>query len=595
MIKTSLELKTINDLLGMKFFIPSYQRGYRWDTIQIEQLLTDLRDFTKKRKEEEYYCLQPIVVKRTQDNEYEVVDGQQRLTAIHVLLQYFNERFTEKYRKKLYSLEYETREDSKEFLNKIDLSKREDNVDYYYISVTYEFILNWFSDKQAEINDFESTILNWTKVIWYEAESDIDSIDIFTRINIGKIPLTNAELIKALLIQKSNFQESNFQESNIYFKQFQIATEWDIIEKKLQEDAFWYFIYDLKNRLKYKNRIEYIFDLITKKQDEHEAYYTFNEFYKEYMTTKKNGGTPDIDVIWREIKNYFQSFEEWFQDKEFYHLIGFLVDCGKNVNDLKDNGTGKTKTEYREYLKSEIKKEIKNGRTSKVTLEELEYGDKRIKKILLLFNIQTILSSKEADMRFPFYRYKDEQWDIEHIRSQTDAKIAGNTRKDWAEDVLEYLTGETEESNTIRESNEIKQKSTKSSDSPFVSKLQEILNSDKIDDPEFDKLYKEIVKHFKEDEEPDNKDAISNLALLDSRTNRSYKNAMFPIKRRKIIENDMHGVFVPICSKNVFLKLYSKKLENVMYWMKSDADDYLFAIKETLKDYIEKEGDNDEE
>ena len=51
-------------------------------------------------------------------------------------------------------------------------------------------------------------------------------------------------------------------------------------------------------------------------------------------------------------------------------------------------------------------------------------------------------------------------------------------------------------------------------------------------------------------------DNISNLALLDDETNRGYGNAMFFIKRKKIIENDKQGIFVPICTKNVFLKYY---------------------------------------
>ena len=44
------------------------------------------------------------------------------------------------------------------------------------------------------------------------------------RINIGKIPLTNSELIKALFLNSSNFQN---QESKLRLRQLEIATEWD--------------------------------------------------------------------------------------------------------------------------------------------------------------------------------------------------------------------------------------------------------------------------------------------------------------------------------------------------------------------------------
>jgi uncharacterized protein with ParB-like and HNH nuclease domain len=81
-----LQLKTINDLLGENFFIPNYQRGYRWTPKQVEDLLNDIWTFATKpidkAKESQFYCLQPVVVKNHQwanaDNEsisgYEVVD-----------------------------------------------------------------------------------------------------------------------------------------------------------------------------------------------------------------------------------------------------------------------------------------------------------------------------------------------------------------------------------------------------------------------------------------------------------------------------------------------------------------------------------------
>lgn len=79
--------KTIGELLENKFFIPSYQRGYRWTERQVEDLLNDVWDFITKtgKKDNEWYCLQPVVVKKT-NNHYEVLDGQQRLTTIFLIL-----------------------------------------------------------------------------------------------------------------------------------------------------------------------------------------------------------------------------------------------------------------------------------------------------------------------------------------------------------------------------------------------------------------------------------------------------------------------------------------------------------------------------
>ncbi|MDE6027693.1 MAG: DUF262 domain-containing protein, partial [Muribaculaceae bacterium] len=83
------------------------------------------------------------------------------------------------------------------------------------------------------------------------------------------------------------------------------------------------------------------------------------------------------------------------------------------------------------------------------------------------------------------------------------------------------------------------------------------------------------------------KDNISNLALLDYETNRSYGNAFFPLKRQRIIENDSMGVFVPIATKNLFLKYYTPNVGNMMQWTNEDGKNYIAAITELINNYIQ--------
>lgn len=585
-----LNLKSIDELLDKNFFIPSYQRGYRWSEKQVEALLKDIWEFRNKNpKIDEFYCLQPVVVtlnKVSDVEQWELIDGQQRLTTIFIILSYFNKRFTEEFRKPIFSLHYKTRENSLVYLQNINEIDKDKNIDYHFIYEAYETIKKWFSTRQNYINDFESMLLNNTKVIWYEVnDSNSNPIDIFTRINIGKIPLTNAELVKALFLQKDNFA----QQSSL--KQLQIATEWDTIEKKLQDNSFWYFIYSPKNSIAYENRIEYIFDLIQEKKKEDEDFFTFNKFHKEFEKNKEENGILKIDPLWLKIKKYFLSLEEWYNDRDLYHLIGFLIEYKYDINKLKSDSDGLNKSKYKSFLKEEINKLFKN-----IDIDTLEYGGKdnySIKMTLLLFNIQTIIATQKAEMRFPFDKYKEENWDIEHIKSQTDKTITKANRKDWALDILEYYTGQNGYSTVITDDNE---KTTKEIQIELAEKLNEkekdfavrlinLLDQEKTDDDYFQNLYDELSIEFKESDF-DQDDNISNLALLDETTNRSYGNAMFPIKRRRIIENDMNGIFVPICTKNLFLKYYSKKLSNVMHWQERDASDYLEAIKKLLKEYL---------
>lgn len=573
----NLVLKSINDLLTYKFYIPSYQRGFRWTPQQVNDLLNDIWEFHKKdnKLKEEFYCLQPLVVKE-ENGEYGLIDGQQRLTTIFIILTYLD-NIMEILGKKKYSFRFDTRKDSEAFLLNIDITKKEENIDYYHICEAYTVIDKWFSDKDGNTKlNFINTLLNDedagknVKVIWYEVDDSTNQIEIFTRLNMGKIPLTNAELIKALFLKSSNFNGK--QNDEIRLKQLQIATDWDRIEYTLQNDAFWYFIY--YNTTKYATRIEYIFDLIKNKKPDDEMYFTFYEFNKEFEASKKSNINPDIDAIWLNIKKFFLTFEEWYTDRDLYHLVGYLVATGYKIELLKLDSEQKSKTEFKAHLKQIIKSLIT------CDIKTLEYKNPLVKSVLLLFNIQTILDNTKSNIRFPFDRFKTENWDIEHIRSQTSKKVIGNQRKDWAKDILQFFTG-------LKKLEDCKAQidSLDTMVKDFSNELVTIIEAEKIIDAEFDNLYNKLQVYFKEDKEPENINSIANLALLDATTNRSYKNAYFPIKRGIILENDKHGTFVPICTKNVFLKSYSNKIGQMMHWEKDDASDYLDEISNTLSVY----------
>lgn len=575
-------LKTIYELLGENFYIPAYQRGYRWSAIQVRELLDDIWEFSQQATQEKsaFYCLQPIVVVQ-RDKFWELVDGQQRLTTLYIILHYLEKEHLRRelhdaYKKHLYTIKYETRSDSAVFLKNIQHADDTNNIDFYHIAKAYEVVAEWFSEKDYNDNNaLLATLLakpgdaQSVMVIWYDlsdecVENDY-AVDVFSRINIGKIPLTNAELVKALFLQRNHFNKDQ-----VSLKQIQIASEWDSIEKQLQEPNFWHFIYNTDSPNQYDTRIEYIFDLMKEKKTGDEAYFTFHEFNKDFKQDKK-----DIELLWKGIKDYFLTFDEWYRDRELFHLIGFLVESGGDVAKFKNwsQRHGNTKSQFKAYLKDEISKKVN------CQLDELIYGDHRIKNVLLLFNIQTLLATKEADVRFPFDRYKRECWDIEHIRSQTDSTLTGSGRNDWLKDVLMYFTQDR-----YKDDQQVK---------IFREETEILLAQTKINEAAFQELYKAVCSYFNHCE-IDWVDSIGNLALLDKTTNRSYKNALFPIKRARIIQNDMLGIFVPICTKNVFLKFYSQSSSDLMFWQESDSQDYLEMIKKHLSEYLPIQGGTDE-
>jgi uncharacterized protein with ParB-like and HNH nuclease domain len=550
-----LELKTINELNQFSFFIPSYQRGYKWTHKEVEDLLNDIDEFKPRQIEDSddktWYCLQPIVVKK-RGNDFEVIDGQQRLTTIFLILNFLNQDFVESRRDKLFELDYETRTGTKTFLQNLGTEICSDNIDFYYISTAFNTINNWFTNRPQNFdsNDFRSKFKFNSKIIWYESIEG-NAISIFTRINIGKIPLTNSELIKALFLNSSNFDKNRIEKLRL--KQLEIASEWDSIEHALQNNIFWYF---LTGSNKTTNRIEFIFDLMNEEEDSTDKYSTFRFFNKKFQKQSQE----TIESNWKEIKDYFQRFNEWFNERDLYHKIGYLVHVkAVTIKDLYKKSSSISKSEFKKHLDSLIVNSIKS-----VSLDELQYGDKNVPNILLLYNILTMLNSEKDNSLFPFDIFKNENWDIEHITSVKDA-IPDKNRKEWLDDAKVFID------DSKKEGKELKKRANK---------------CNVYDDDEFKILFENIVSHFNSDIKDEDINDISNLTLLDSETNRGYKNAVFPLKRKTIINRDKSGVFIPICTKNVFLKYFSEYPPKISFWTQEDRENYEKDIYSVLNDYL---------
>jgi hypothetical protein len=618
MKNNELKLKTVSDLLGMNFFVPSYQRGYRWTAQQVEDLLNDIQEFIEKKQKGGFYCIQPLVVKEREQETFnwikkeakdlnevknrlkgswEVIDGQQRLTTIHILLSYLESAGK-------YLIEYETRENSKSFLVSLDDKKKEDNIDYYHMIIAKKTIENWFNDKDSERKQyFFNTLLEKVKFIWYESV-DENPIKVFIRLNIGKISLTNAELIKALFLNKSNFQGTQ-DEQKIHLQQQEIAGEWDKIEYTLQNDEFWMFL----NKPEYDKptRIDFIFDLICEKdvlnlQDEYkeqlgkDEYKTFRYFYFWF---KEN--SSKIMECWKEVKTLFQIFQEWFNNLELYHYIGFMIEQGNRISEMVDEWRkNQTKDRFiKEYVILEIKKKL--GSSDLYKQYEVNNNPKtQCRPILLLHNIQTVINQNDTlknnekyklpvFYKFPFHLFKKEKWDVEHIDSHTENSLENeNDQKEWLKLSYDFVMDDIKEKidDWLKEHEKKKEKRD-------LSKYN------------FDELYQKIIMPFKDtDKLKDNKsvtknggtiiinekDMLWNFTLLDSSTNRSYGNAIFPAKRREIL-NKKQGknnsiAFIPPCTEKVFAKDYNPFVNSFKEWNKSDAEAYLENIKTTLEKFL---------
>lgn len=554
----TLGTKLVGDIKG-DFYVPSYQRGYRWGKAEVERLLDDIYSTEGKRN----YCLQPVVV-RKDGNKYELIDGQQRLTTIYLIYRFMSEH-SKSINGPRFTLSYETREKSEDFLKSIDESRKEENIDFWFFCTAYESIKAWFSKEDIKsrltgMNDYFKKIV---KIIWYEVGESEDAIGLFTRLNIGKIPLTNAELVKAMFLSKGR-TDTNMERK----KQEEISFQWDHMEKELHNDSLWFFL--TNKSTEYQTRADLVLDLISQKPaDNRDKYYTFFKF---------NQDGQNLDDIWYEIQQTFLTLKEWHSNHEFYHKIGYLIASGsKTLRDIFKLSKDKTKSDFKKFLDEDIKNSIKIRKNYADLSYENTEDQKKIKKLLLLFNVESVRKSGEHSQRFPFDKYKNGEngkviWSLEHIHAQQSEGLS--TQKMWKEWLKLHIPS-------------IK---SISHDSELIKRMGDASSNDSLSRQDFDSLQQEVVGLLSEKGHSEYLHSIANLALLSSGDNAALSNSTFDVKRTEIIKMDKKGAFIPFCTRMVFLKYYTSSDKNQLhFWGEEDRKEYVAEMNRILKDYLEEE------
>ena len=551
-----LKTKLVSDITGT-FYVPSYQRGYRWGEDEVLRLLNDIYANGKKN-----YCLQPVVVRKKGDA-YELIDGQQRLTTLYLIYRYMknvNPFFGEP----AFNLVYETRENSEEFLRSIDLSRRDENIDYWFISNAYETIKKWFEvDMQIRVLHIFEYFKEDVKIIWYEVGENEDAISLFTRLNIGKIPLTSAELVKAMFLSRNG---NGIAERE---KQEEISLQWDDMEKELHDDPLWYFLTNGANA-SYQTRIDLILDLVSEKPaDNREKYYTF--FKIDEMAK-----TVPLDDLWRKIQQTFLLLKDWFENHELYHKIGYLIASESlTLQKIFKISEGRTKREFRAALDSFIKASISIPDNYGELSYEKQLDYKRISKLLLLFNVESVRLNGEHTQWFPFDKYKYDRkgrvaWSLEHIHAQQSEGL--RTQEMWKEWLRLHIP-------SVR---------AVSDNTELVKAMQAAIDDPKLERDAFDTLQKTVVELLSVQGNAEFLHSIGNLALLRADDNAALNNSTFDVKRNLIVSMDKEGQFIPFCTKMVFLKYYTPSEDNQLhFWGQADRVAYVNAMNKVLAPYLQ--------
>lgn len=526
-MKQEISYKKVSEFIlkDYKFIVPSYQRGYRWTQNNINQLFDDIYE-----NDNEYY-LQPLIVNQKKDGKWSVIDGQQRLTTILIMIAVLNYIF-EIEDCIFFDLSYENRCFSKDFLNflqeevkhndnyvindnyiwdcweekckekDIDVKK---NLDFDYMILAFCTIIDKYNNLSNKNRDELFNKILGCIFIWYPIEIDENEnirekeIQQFSKINTGKIPLTNAELIKVEILDCKDFQNVA---SNSLNRQFIISNRWHFIEKELHKHDFWAFIPHRNQYDNYddgKTRIDYLFEFllfngIINKINQQEninfdenidisvdlyraeikyedSYDLYNRFFKFKQKNQFLG-----EQIWSDIEDIFANLVDLYEndgrsihyigDVRLYNLLSFFVYYNSRVD--KDETFLKNYSLFYKMLlinKNDRVREITSALKRTMFPEDnfqekikaMRYGKNKdeLREVLLLYNIIVLFQSEGLGNRYNFLKHSQMKWTREHIFPQSwDKNEAEKILRTKQKEILQYIICNLDDNGSIVLKNE---------------------------------------------------------------------------------------------------------------------------------------------
>lgn len=619
---TTGSLVSVAELMGRKFRVPAYQRGYRWTKKEVTDLLEDLWEFHQSEpKKQQFYCLQPIVIQKNGEF-YDVLDGQQRLTTLYLLLSYLDDRRREDgYSAPLFEISYASRPESQQFLAAGGFREASDgrNIDFAYMSSAYQTIKEWFEPTDPTDNSHQGAkgkliprLLDESgnganvRFVYYEVGADEHPILVFLRLNKGKIPLTDGELVKALLLQTDKYAALNEKDGvrvadEVKSRLDLIAAEWHKIETRLHESEFWGF---LGVKLPGASHIDLLLRALAKSlpgdptvdwdnpRNSHPAFIVLHN-YIEQCLAEGNGQEPKskarfrleiVEQLWERVVMLFEILEVWWNDYEIYHQIGYLlhfVASEKRIFNWLQDFEKEGIVKFKQRLLGEISKSIKDPASLVYENAEGDKGDSdAIHSLLLLHNVHRTMQNPEK-MRFPFHLFRKEKWELEHIYPQHPViPEKWEERKEWLKNVSENV-----EKGIIAFPEELK------------STIKELLNQTESNEEKgaLDEHFQSILQAYLATpnaiDKAEDLHSVGNLCLLPKALNISVSNHPFAVKRN-ILRQKVGAAYIPIATREVFNKVFSAHPASYLYWEATDVQDYLKELCSTYHSYVPSKADN---
>ena len=617
--------------MGKRFVIPAYQRGYKWKKKDIEQLLNDIDSFQTHGDVDVFYCLQNITLVGREDGNFNVVDGQQRLTTLALLLAYFG-----KCDMVAGKLQYDIREESMTFLSeyvfcgKLSKFRNNDNnegasllewdalgikdndeynfQDIFYIYNACRTIEVWFNT-HAEVKEImEKKILCHVKLIVNLPQIKTDQeFELFDNLNGKRVPLDGADLIRAMIITRvarnevEDIDDSTKHDVMLNECRVKNGLKLDAINSwwnnQQRTDYFGYFIRNINSKdehIKFDESsypIDTLYKLIVQTEKGQELL-GINE-----MSLLKGSGTIKLQYfensdnlcrLFTFIEDIQRLMESWYNDSELYHLVMYsAVYLRKNYNDLVNLWLSNDRASFVSVLKADIKnsdfiksvlKTDENEKTldeKKLCFDEDWYDEEDMTPIMVLLDVIRILGSKST--HFPIANldpkhFRADKEDKEHIFPQTPLNMGFgiDILKSYIE--IAYKCGYK------------RKRECQNVDWAFklVDHYWDRINKDDFKDWFNDRITHDII--------PLN--SLGNVCLLKDNVNRGYGNDTYTKKHFDIMKKSAEGEYIRPHVLDAFSKVMatSEQRNDTSYMLRWDIDDIILRrryIVEQIKKYID--------
>lgn len=284
-----------------------------------------------------------------------------------------------------------------------------------------------------------------------------------------------------------------------------------------------------------------------------------------------------IEEQWTKVLAGFQRLNEWYRNDQLYHLIGFLISHKyQKIQQLWDDADDSKRDAFLSLLKGLVGKELQDifKHENGIKFEAIDYTSTNARpKLIALLTLFNIYRHQQQYTRFPFRRYHQCNWDIEHIHAQQSMELSEHDEK----------------SNWLDEQQKIIEKIPMQYQASLKEKFASCMSLEADEISRYQQALYEIVGDLGE-----HVHTLDNLCLLPVMVNRSIGNAPFFIKRQDVLEEEKKWEketaktspdsgkqnFIPLASQQVFSKYFSRDVKQMLKWGSSDR----YAYKQALID-----------